>query len=123
MLTLALLLSGCGAAGRTERVGDLAVTLETDPTTPLAARATTFRLKLDRAGVPLDGAHVTLTRAMPGMAHHDDGGMLIMQPLGDGRYEAQTAFSMGSRWDVMVAVGVANEPPLVVTFPLEVEQP
>src|SRR5262245_54297229 len=123
ILALALTLVGCGASGQTIRQGDLTVTLETNPTTPIADRPTTFRVTVIRGGVPLDRAYVTLERQMSGMQHGADSGRLVAQSLGDGRYEARSAFSMGSRWDVAVAVSVADEQPQVMSFPLEVEQP
>jgi YtkA-like len=123
MLVLVLTLAGCGGAGQTQTQGDLTVTLETNPTTPIADQPTTFRVIVKRAGVPLDGAYVTLARQMPGMEHNGDAGKLIAQSLGNGRYEALSSFSMGSRWNVAVAVAVAPQQPQVVTFPLEVEQP
>jgi hypothetical protein len=123
ILMLALALAGCGATGQTQTQGDLSVTLETSPSTPLADRPTTIRIQLQRAGQPLDSANVAIVRAMPGMEHDADQGRLIAQPLGGGRYEALTAFSMGSRWNLSVAVSVADEQPQVVTFPLDVEQP
>ena len=76
-----------------------------------------------RGGAPLDGAYVTLERQMPGMDHMGETGKLVAQSQGDGRYEALSAFSMGSRWAVAVAVTVADQQPQVVTFPLDVEQP
>ena len=121
-LILALVLAGCGARGQTQAQGDLAVTLETQPTTPIADRPTTFTIDIRRGGAPLDGAYVTLTRQMPGMQHGDEG-KLVAQALGGGRYEALSSFTMGSRWDVAVGVAVANEQPQVMTFSLDVDQP
>jgi YtkA-like protein len=123
IIALALALAGCGAAGQTQTQGDLAVTLETNPTTPIADRPTTFLVTVKRGGVPLDGAYVTLTRQMPGMEHSGDEGRLVAQPVGGGRYQALSSFTMGSRWDVAVGVAVANEQLPMVTFPLDVEQP
>ena len=120
---LALALAGCGAAGQTQTQGDLTVTLETNPAVPVADRPTTFYVTVKRSGVPLDGAHVTLERQMPGMEHMGDNGKLIAQSQGEGRYQALSAFSMGSRWDVAVGITVADRQPEVMTFPLEVEQP
>jgi hypothetical protein len=124
VLALAFALGGCGATTQqTQTQGDLSVSLETNPATPLADRPTTFRLQISRSGTALDGAYVTLKRQMPGMSHMEDSGSLVAQSLGGGRYEAQSAFAMGSRWDVAVAVQVAEEQPQVMTFPLEVDQP
>jgi hypothetical protein len=123
VLALALALTGCGAAGQTQTQGDLVVTLETNPTTPIADRPTTFQLTIARGGTPLDGAYVTLKRQMPGMQHGGDAGALIAQSLGNGRYQALSSFSMGSRWDVVVGVEVADIQPQVMNFSLEVEQP
>jgi hypothetical protein len=123
-VVLALALAGCGAtAGQTQTQGDLTVTLETNPTTPIADRPTTFHVTVQRGGASLDGAYVTIGRQMPGMSHSGDTGQLVAQSLGNGRYEALSAFSMGSRWDVTVAVQVADGQPQMVTFPLDVEQP
>ena len=123
ILALAFALAGCGAAGQTQTQGDLTVTLETNPAVPVADRPTTFYVTVKRGSAPLDGAYVTLERQMPGMEHMGDGGKLIAQSQGDGRYEALSAFSMGSRWDVAVGITVADRQPEVVTFPLDVEQP
>ena len=123
ILALALTLAGCGAAGQTQTQGDLTVTLETNPAVPVADRPTTFYVTVKRGGVPLDGAHVTLERQMPGMGDMGGNGKLIGQSQGDGRYQALSAFSMGSRWDVAVGITVADRQPQVMTFPLEVEQP
>jgi hypothetical protein len=123
ILTLALALAGCGAAEQAQTQGDLTVTLETKPAVPVADRPTTFYVTVKRGGVPLDGAYVTLERQMPGMEHTGDAGKLIAQSQGAGHYEALSAFSMGSRWDVLVGVTVADQQPEVITFPLEVEQP
>ena len=123
ILALALALAGCGAAGQTQTQGDLAVTLETNPTTPIADRPTTFNITVMRGGAPLDGAYVTVERQMHGMQHGVDSGRLVAQSLGAGRYEALSSFAMGSRWDVAVAVAVADEQPRVISFPLDVEQP
>jgi YtkA-like protein len=120
---LALILAGCGAAGQTQTQGDLTVTLATNPAVPIADRPTTFSVTVKHGGVPLDGAYVTLERQMPGMEHMGEAGRLIAQSQGAGRYQALSAFSMGSRWDVAVAVTVADQQPQVVTFPLDVEQP
>ena len=122
-LALILALAGCGAAGQTQTQGDLVVTLETNPTTPIADRPTTFSIAITRGGAPLDGAYVTLKRQMRGMQHGGEDGSLIAQSLGNGRYETISAFSMGSRWDVAVAIEVPNAQPHVVSFPIEVEQP
>jgi hypothetical protein len=122
-IILALALAGCGAAGQSQIQGDLTVTLETNPATPIADRPTTFRLIVQRGGAPLDGAYVTLARQMPGMEHGGDAGKLIAQSLGGGRYEALSSFSMGSRWNLMVSVAMANQQPQELTFPIEVEQP
>ena len=122
-IALALLLAGCGANGQTRAQGDLTITLATNPAVPIADRPTSFSIVVRRGGVPLDGAYVTLERQMPGMHHTGEAGKLIAQSLGDGRYEALSSFSMGSRWDVAVAVTVADRQPQVVTFPLDVEQP
>jgi hypothetical protein len=123
ILALALALAGCGAAGQTKTQGDLSITLETNPTVPIADRPTTFSDPVQRGGRPIDGADVTFERQMPGMDHDGDAGKLIAQSQGNGRYEALSSFSMGSRWDVAVAVTVADQQPQVVTFPLDVEQP
>jgi hypothetical protein len=123
-VALAFLLGGCGAtAQQTQTQGDLSVSFETNPATPIADRPTTFHLLISRGGMALDGAYVTLRREMPGMSHMNDSGALVAQSLGGGRYEAQSAFAMGSHWDVAVAVQVADQQPQVVTFPLEVDQP
>jgi hypothetical protein len=123
LIILALALVGCGAAGQTQTQGDLTITLETNPTVPIADRPTTFSVTVLRGGAPLDGAYVTIQRQMPGMEHQGDAGKLIAQSQGNGRYEALSSFAMGSRWDVAVGVAVAEQQPQVVTFPLEVEQP
>jgi len=123
IVALALALAGCGAAGQTQTQGDLTVTLETNPAVPVADRPTTFYVTVKRGGVPLDGAHVTLERQMAGMEHMGDTGKLIAQSQGAGRYQALSAFSMGSRWDVAVGITMADRQPEVMTFPLEVEQP
>jgi hypothetical protein len=123
IVIVALALASCGAAGQTQTQGDLTVTLATNPAIPIADRPTTFYVTVQRGGAPLDGAYVTLERQMSGMDHMGEAGKLIAQSQGDGRYEALSSFSMGSRWDVAVAVTVADQQPQVVTFPLEVEQP
>jgi hypothetical protein len=123
ILVLALTLAGCGPAGQTQTQGDLTVTLETNPAVPIADRPTTFSVTVQRGGEPLEGAYVTFERQMPGMQHAGDAGKLIAQPQGSGRYEALSSFSMGSRWDIAVAVTVADRQPQVVMFPLDVEQP
>jgi hypothetical protein len=123
ILALALTLVGCGAAGQTQTHGDLTVTLVTNPTVPIADRPTSFSVTVERSGARLDGAYVTLERQMHGMHHTEGAGRLIAQAQGNGRYEALTAFSMGSRWDVAVAITVADQQPQVVTFQLDVEQP
>jgi hypothetical protein len=123
ILTLAFALAGCGVAGQTQRQGDLTVTLETNPAIPMADRPTSFSVTVQHGGRPLDGAYVTLERRMPGMDHDGDSGKLIAQSEGNGRYGALSSFSMGSRWDIVVAVTVADQQPQVVTFPLDVEQP
>lgn len=120
---LALALIGCGASGQTQTSGDLTVRLETEPSTPIADRPTTLRVTLLRGGSPVEATRVTLARTMAGMQHPGDTGLLIAQPLGGGRYEAQTAFAMGSRWEVTVGVTIDNTQLATVTFPLEVEQP
>jgi hypothetical protein len=123
IIVLALMLAGCGTRGQTQTQGDLSVTLETNPAPPIADRPTTFTITIRRGGAPLDGAYVTLAREMPGMEHRGDEGRLIAQSLGAGRYEALSAFTMGSRWDVVVGVTPTNEQPQAVTFSLDVEQP
>jgi hypothetical protein len=123
VVALALVLAGCGATGQTQTQGDLTITLVTNPTVPIADRPTSFSVTVQRGVVPLDGAYVTLERRMPGMDHEGDSGKLVAQSQGNGRYEALSSFAMGSRWDVAVAVTVADRPPTVMTFPLDVEQP
>ncbi len=123
IMALALALAGCGATGQTQTQGDLSVTLETSPTTPIADQPTTFHIIVSRSGAPLDRAYVTVARQMSGMEHHGDEGKLVAQSLGGGRYDALSSFAMGSRWDVAVAVAVAKEPPQVINFTLDVEQP
>jgi hypothetical protein len=123
VIALGLALAGCGPTGQTQTQGDLTVTLETNPMVPIADRPTAFAVIVQRDGRPLDGAYVTFERQMPGMHHTEETGRLIAQSQGNGRYEALSSFSMGSRWDVAVSVTVADRQPQVVTFPLDVEQP
>ncbi|MBS1967223.1 MAG: FixH family protein [Chloroflexi bacterium SZAS-1] len=122
VVLIALVLSGCGVSGQRQTQGDLTVTLATNPPTPIVDRPTTFELTLQRNGNPVDSAYVTLMRQMPGMRHNDEG-RLVAESLGNGRYTAQSSFAMGSRWNVIVEVVIADAPPQALTFAIEVDQP
>jgi hypothetical protein len=124
-LAIILTLSGCGATAQAQSQShdDLTVTLSTEPSTPLVGRATTFQIDVQQAGAPLNDARVTLMRRMPGMEHHEDKGLLIAQPTGDGQYAAQTAFAMGGRWEVIVTVVGEETDTQPLTFSIDVEQP
>lgn len=124
-LAIILTLSGCGATAQAQSQShdDLTVTLSTEPSTPLAGRATTFQIDVQRSGASFQDASVTMMRRMPGMEHHEDKGLLIAQPTGDGQYAAQTAFAMGGRWEVVVMVASEGTDAQQLTFSIDVEQP
>lgn len=118
LLIAALALAGCGGSGQSARRGGLAVILETRPAPPLAGQTSTLVVRLDRSGAPLDGARVTISQQMAGMDHAGEP-MLSARGLGDGRYEAQTTFPMGGRWDLRVMV--VDRQAVVETFPFQID--
>ncbi|NJM06263.1 FixH family protein [Candidatus Gracilibacteria bacterium] len=123
LIVLIGLLTGCGVAPAVVAQGDLRITLATEPATPLAGRDTVVTLGISQSGRPLEAAAVGLQRRMPGMEHASDQELVSAAALGDGRYQAQTSFTMGGRWELVVTITTQDGAAQAVIVPLEVDQP
>lgn len=108
---LVLLLSGCGGAlpplgadqeRHQQRVDGLTITLDT-LRDPQVNAAQPFGVALtDARGQPVDGADVYLDLAMDMLCL--SGAKPIAEPVGPGRYRAQSVYQMPGTWDVTVVV-------------------
>ena len=103
-----------------KKVGDLTLTLSTQPEKTKAGE-NTLRLKItDKSGKPVTDAQVTFqyTMAMPGMvlskaeAKHSK----------DGVYESKANFGMAGQWDVTVSVRRPGQKEIQEKFKLTAQQ-
>lgn len=124
-LGLALMgLVACAApAPQAQTLGELRITMATEPAPPLVDRTTRLIIDVERGETALEGARVLVVRRMLGMEHPGDDTVFESQDLGGGRYVAETTFVMGGRWDVQLIVTPPGGTADTATFVINVEQP
>jgi nitrogen fixation protein FixH len=101
-------------------VGDLQLSLSTEPDPAIKQQPTTVRVEVkDKAGVPVEGATVTLKSGMPGMSHGGPKGTLADK--GKGIYEATGTFSMGGTWRLGIEVTTTGTSKTTGEFDIQIK--
>lgn len=101
---------------QTRKVGDLTLTLSTDPTPPRDGENLLRMKVVDSSGKPVENAKVVFsyTMPMPGMK-------AVKAParLTDARYEAKAKFGMPGTWEVTVLLTLPGKPEAQEKFVME----
>ena len=106
------------AGPQTKKVGDLSLTLSTEPSPPKDGE-NLLRLKVvDASGKSIENAKVVFsyTMAMPGMKS-----VKVLASFRNGQYEGKVKFGMAGTWEVTVLVSPPGQPELQEKFTLEAE--
>ena len=101
---------------QTRKVGDLVLTLSTDPAPPKEG-ANLLRLRItDPSGRPVEDANVifSYTMPMPGMK-----GVKAPASLKNDQYEAKAKFGMAGTWEVTAVIARPGRPDIQEKFALE----
>ena len=108
---LLALLAACGQAAAPARlaqtVDGLTITLEATASPKLNAAEQLTVTLADAQGQPVDGADVYVDLTMPAMPMGTN--RPIAEPEGQGRYRANSAYTMSGDWDVTVVATVAGK--------------
>lgn len=121
---LLLFLAACAApsqptaeTAQTQVVAGITIALRAN-SQPALNQAETFLIDLtDANGAPITDALVSLNLDMPAMPMSSN--RPIAEHLGNGRYQAQTAYTMSGSWEIIVQVEAAGQT-LNATFTREV---
>lgn len=103
MLTIAMLLAGCGKPATTtqqQTADGLTIALELPQQAEVLKEYTLIVTLTDAGGKPVDGASVYFDMTMQAMAMAPQ--TPLADPLGNGRYGATTLFTMEGNWKIVV---------------------
>ncbi len=98
------------APPRTQDVGRVRATFETQPRVPATGQATLTLVLMDAGGSPVTGASVTFSYDMDRdglgrpMIRMGPPGRAVASMVSPGRYAAPVAFSMSGQWTVRAAI-------------------